>query len=380
MRVLFIGDICFNEDMDSLHISEDAKNILRVSDFCVCNWEAPIIEHSSKKHKKAGPHVYQHAGFEQLLKEGFITHASLANNHIMDYGKEGLMRSIDLLNGYGIATFGAGESFHQIYQPVYLKKDDVSLGIFGLGEAQFGASKTKNETPGYAWLFSPEFPRFFKEIKHTADYWCVFAHGGLEMEDIPLPEWRSTYHSFIDLGFDFVIGSHPHFIQGKEVYCGKFIYHSLGNFYFNNYHQKDERWWKSHGVQCDISKNNLLFTEHFFEVTGNKRNLLQLSKDAELNSFKKLSDELSPENEIEYSNKIEEIVIDHWERYYRSYFALYHPVKNAFDEIPVIRRIKNYLIRKSVLKGSELMLLHNIRIETHRFVVERALKKITETY
>ena len=61
----------------------------------------------------------------------------------------------------------------------------------------------------------------------------VQVHAGVELLDVPIPEWRAKYRQLIDLGADVVIAHHPHVMQGIEEYKGKLICYSLGNFYFD---------------------------------------------------------------------------------------------------------------------------------------------------
>ena len=95
------------------------------------------------------------------------------------------------------------------------------------------------------------------ETKKHVDYLFVFAHAGIEHIEQPLPEWRDRYRSFVDLGCDAVIASHPHIVQGYELYHDKPIVYSLGNFYFPKSVEKPKQWYRSLCVSLDLNESKV---------------------------------------------------------------------------------------------------------------------------
>ena len=69
------------------------------------------------------------------------------------------------------------------------------------------------------------------------------AHAGVENINIPIPEWRDIYKSFVDFGADVIIGTHPHVPQGWETYNDKPIFYSLGNFCFQKKNVNVQSYW-----------------------------------------------------------------------------------------------------------------------------------------
>jgi poly-gamma-glutamate synthesis protein (capsule biosynthesis protein) len=89
----------------------------------------------------------------------------------------------------------------------------------------------------------------------------VYAHWGLEYSKTPGEDLKETAHALIDQGADLIIGSHPHVIQEKEIYRGKRIYYSLGNFIFDQYFRPATRRGLAVKVVIDAKDLALSFQE-----------------------------------------------------------------------------------------------------------------------
>lgn len=371
MKVLFLGDICICNSLTGFSISESLAKLLKTVDFTVANWEAAIVNDTDYLPiKKAGPTIKQHPDYEILMRAQDFSYVSLANNHIMDYGEEGLQNTIQVLESKGIKYFGAGLSFEQAYKPMIIEDQGLRVGLISVGEAQFGTIKYE-DTPGYAWACHPTLTSVIAKTKQQVDFLLMLPHAGLEMVHLPLPEWRQIYRSWIDCGVDLIIGSHPHVIQGKESYKGRTIYYSLGNYLFN-YRGKNQEWYNSLGVLVDFSKAKLNVTEHFIsfdpetsKLSLNERNLMK---------FRELCLPLEDRNKADFLEAINQICVQKWHEYYERYYAYGLPKNRRVEE----NKLKHFFFNRLVKKGSKLMLYHNINIETHRFVVERALREILE--
>ena len=374
MKVLFVGDICISSEIEDTGIAIPVRSLFSRFDYCVGNWEAPIIKNDFRPFTKAGPHIHQHSSYRTLIDALPFTHVSLANNHIMDYGASGLDYTMQTLEKNGMTTFGGGKTYQQAYEPILLTSEDVKLAILGVGEAQFGVSSDEKENKsGYAWINSPDVLHRIIALRQQVDYIIVFAHAGLEMCDLPLPEWRKIYQSFIDFGGDLVIGTHPHVIQGKEIYKGKSIYYSLGNFYFNNNKVQDARWFTSMGLGCSFTSNGVEIEEYFFAVADNVLRLAERNV-----TFEQLSQELTDENYQTYLEKITQECTQAWQNYYKKYYG--YPVFKRKPTNRFLNKLVQKVLNRYLVQPNDLLLYHNIKIETHRYVVERVLKNLYNTY
>ncbi len=117
-----------------------------------------------------------------------------------------------MLNAKKINILGAGTSFRDTYAPLILQKNGLEIALIACGESQFGCLKYPEQSDGYAWIFSEQIAKNIMNLRNEVDFIIVLPHAGLEMADIPLPEWRHFYRTLIDYGADLVIASHPHVI------------------------------------------------------------------------------------------------------------------------------------------------------------------------
>jgi poly-gamma-glutamate synthesis protein (capsule biosynthesis protein) len=239
-------------------------------------------------------------------------------------------------------------------------------------EAQFGASTLhQHSRGGFAWINHPSVKHIVKESREKLDVLIIQVHAGLEDHDLPLPEWRERYRELIDLGADAIIGSHPHVPQGWETYKGKPIFYSLGNFYFDG-ESEDPFWNKGLAVSLSFDHKNL----RSFKVLGiakTKDGIVINNSENFLNHLKHLNILLE---EPMYSENISNTVSLLWDKYYESY---YETAVNSVGSEGSLKKFMIYIVKrlfsKGKLKPNLSFLLHNIRIESHRWVVERALSQ-----
>jgi hypothetical protein len=374
MKLLFGGDLCVT-GTSVPGLGDAARQLFLQSDLVCFNFEAPSCapgEHRAAP--KAGPSMAQSASAIDLLRACGTTHVSLANNHVMDYGRGGLTQTIERLGD--ICAFGAGVTFEDAYAPVFVHLNGMRVALLAFGEAQFGILREPApRAAGYAWIDHPRARGAVVSARANADWVLVQVHAGLEMVDIPLPEWRDRYRELIDLGADIVIGHHPHVLQGMEFHCGKPIYYSLGNF-----------WMEPMRGQADPGTGGLLEVD-----IGDRRlasKLHPLRSDASsidlddtpdaMDRFDSLCSALTETGG--YSAKVQAVCDEFWRDVYAGYYesALYGlgTAGRVRGLGGLLRRLAGRL-RSSAedAVANELLLLHNIRIETHRWVVERVLSK-----
>jgi hypothetical protein len=151
----------------------------------------------------------------------------------MDYGAEAGLATRELLDEAGIRWFGAGYAGSE-GNPAILEKNGISLACLGYTHPPCEESYSTAECFGSARYSRPDFEGLVADLEKRVDHILVFMHWGLEEINYPVPENLKTAHEIIDLGADAVIGSHPHVYQGYEIYNGKYIFYSLGNFIFGN--------------------------------------------------------------------------------------------------------------------------------------------------
>ena len=207
------------------------RDLIKGADIAIANFENPAPDkwrwHGKGMVFSANPkHI---AG----LADAGIDWVSLANNHIGDAGRAGIVSTQGNLDDYGIKHAGAGKNTADAHKASLLKAGGVTVGILGYDTiASYYHSGTS--TPG-----SAKMTRAFlkKDIaaarKAGADLVIVFPHWGVEYRAKPTAGQRNLAHLAIDAGADLVIGNHPHWVGGMELYKGKPIWYALGNFVFD---------------------------------------------------------------------------------------------------------------------------------------------------
>ena len=166
----------------------------------------------------------------QVLKNGGIDLVTLANNHAMDYQTAGLEDTIKTLDQAGIHYVGAGRTIEDARRPEILDVKGQRIAYFGYYDGDFQAAGA-----GIAGTNSRQNDRVaadIKAIRSQVDWVVVNYHWGTELAKYPNDDQMDLARFTIDQGADLVVGHHPHVLQGAEIYKGRPIVYSLGNFIF----------------------------------------------------------------------------------------------------------------------------------------------------
>lgn len=170
-----------------------------------------------------------------VLAAARVTAVSLANNHSLDYGPEALRDCIAALVGHGIRPAGAGASLEAARRPAEfrVRETRVACVAFTDNEPDWEAGPA----PGVHYVpVDPRDPRFarlltvIKEARRTNDLVIVAAHWGPNWGYAPPDEHVTAAHLFADAGADVVFGHSPHVVRGVEIYRGRPILYSCGNY------------------------------------------------------------------------------------------------------------------------------------------------------
>lgn len=163
--------------------------------------------------------------------------ASLANNHVYDFGEEALLDTFATLEGAQIPYVGAGRNLEEAMKPVYFLAGGRKIAIVAATQIERSANYTKEATEDSAGVLktlNPEkFVSVIEKARGQSDYVIVFVHWGTEHTNYYGKDQEELGRAFIDAGADVVIGGHAHCLQGFGHYKGKPIIYSLGNFWFN---------------------------------------------------------------------------------------------------------------------------------------------------
>lgn len=236
------------------HFSEYFKN----ADILFGNFEAPISHERPTQRNKIL--LYQDRAVIGYLKDLGYNILSIANNHIMDYGENGLGDTIQALREQGIGHIGAGNNAEDARKPARLSikgKEIVFLGyVSSTTEKSHPIKYADKDTSGLVPLDIRLVEENIRQARDGgADIIIVSLHWGEETCHYPLPEQIEQGRSIINMGADVILGHHSHILQGIEKYKNGLIVYSLGNFVFGEYTFPDgrkEKWGERHKVTAFI--------------------------------------------------------------------------------------------------------------------------------
>jgi hypothetical protein len=369
-KALFFGDVYISNVPNSL-VTDDLLEVIKGHDLVCCNFEAPVFTESSQPISKVGTHMKQSVAAAQLIKESGFNVINLANNHIYDYGHESLKKTLHTFKDQ--ITVGAGLDFHSAYQLKIKEFKDFSIGFLSFCESEFGALIDWNcNRGGYAWVNHALVDNLIEQAKNKVSILIIQVHAGVEEIKIPLPEWRERYRKLILAGADAVIAHHPHVPQGWELYREKPIFYSLGNFYFDL--ETSEPLW-NHGYGVSLTFDGSSLSEFQIIPIERSNGIVRICTDKSYSLYLQELAALLESNR--YAELVNQIVLSLWNERYKSY---YKTALNSVEDLSWKRilkiLLKFLLIRKN--RNDYLLLLHNIRIESHRWTVERALSLLEE--
>lgn len=351
-RALFFGDFYSPVALSPDTFSTATRNVFIAHDFVSCNFEGSVGQSSSVAKRFAGSSLKIPAECLTSLRSAGVTHLSCANNHIMDGGLTGMELTLAEAKGNGLSVSGVGAGEKDAYNPYRFSAKGNRISVISVAEAEFGAYRP-DLGYGFARATAERAKRSIREEKAKGRIVVIQPHAGIEEVDIPLSNWRDLYRDFIDQGADIVIAHHPHVVQGIEIYKHRFIFYSLGNFLFKLPSMAENTPWnRGLGVSLTISKQQLIGCALVF--TKFSGDIVEIDPDPDR---KKQFDDLSAQLQEGYAEREASLCQKLYAERYRGYYR--HSVMPATTNIAEVS-----------------LMLHNLRFESHRWCVERALESL----
>ena len=244
VSVVLVGDIMLdNGPGHAIASGRDpfaaCAELLLDADFTIGNLEC-VLGTAGKMVPKA--YSFRAAADSPRFLKRYFTAVSLGNNHAFDFGPEGLVETLDLLDRETIGRFGAGRTLAEARRPLVLEKDGLKIAILAANGFRADNYAATTETPGVAPLAEADLLADIAAARTQADVVVPFIHWGDELEAGPLEADRLFARKMIDAGAAAVIGSHPHVTQTVDVHRGAPIVYSLGNFVFDYYPCDPPEW------------------------------------------------------------------------------------------------------------------------------------------
>lgn len=236
VSLLFGGDMMFDRSIRE-NISKKGGDfvllplhkLLLSQDLVIANLEGPITPNDSTS---VGSVLGSKENYiftfplttTNILKAEHIGIVNLGNNHSDDFGRDGIAQTIGYLDESSIKHFG---DVRDETKPRYLIQSIKGIRIGFVNYNQFVSS-------GLAHAIED-----ISVIRPQVDVLIMYTHWGTEYVPEASSRIQAIAHTLVDAGADLIIGSHPHVIQQKEEYRGKWIYYSLGNMIFDQYVEKE---------------------------------------------------------------------------------------------------------------------------------------------
>ena len=287
---------------------------------------------------------------------------TLANNHIMDYGENGLNDTVDFLNKSSINFVGAGSIKAFVKETQMFQKNGIKLAIINIAENEW-STINNNKTSGANALDPVSNFYAITDARSKADFVLVITHGGHEMYELPSPRMKSLFRFFVDIGADAVINHHTHTFSGYEIYKDKPIYYSTGNFLFDYPGKRGCDWNKGILVNLTFEKHRVYHSYQYF-IQGEENTLFSFVENSTVNENIEMLNCIIQNDEM-----LEKKFLQYCEFTKKQYLAYLESSSNKYI---------NYLKRKHILPKLNLrkkrLYLNLFRCEAHRDVIIKILE------
>jgi len=238
MRLIFTGDIMLGGDFLNKEISRSNFDILlfeklKSANYIISNFENIIGKSKSIRKDKDSILYCTQKTFSSFIKIFPNTILCLGNNHINDFGDIGYNKTIKILEENKIPFYGAGYK-NDVKKP-FIIENKVFLIHFSTNQFFVNSKIAKKNEVGCCNYDFNKIKKIIESFNLSKKILIISFHWGYERLILPSLEQIELAHKLIDIGADLIIGHHPHIIQPFEIYKGKYIFYSLGNFFFPNF-------------------------------------------------------------------------------------------------------------------------------------------------
>lgn len=236
--VVFLGDVALGRSMERQlarygpsHPWGGLQMLLEEADLAVANLEGVLTTRGEALTK---PYLIRaHPVWGQALVSGGFDLVTLANNHALDYGTEGLDETLQTLAELGISVVGAGRSPQEAHRPAIWTVQGIRIAVLGYAAPRWNGSADVPSTDRVAWAEPSAIQADVRAVREQADVVVVLLHAGTEYASTPSSDQVAAAHAAIEAGAALVVGHHPHVVQTVERYGDGWIVYSLGDAVFD---------------------------------------------------------------------------------------------------------------------------------------------------
>src|SRR6266705_118232 len=210
--------------------------LLRRAPVVLGNLEASFAETAGRQQRNFSYRV--DVSLASALRRAGINVVTLANNHLMDCGRSGVLETLDALSNAKVLALGAGTNERAAHAPGIRQAGGMRIGLLGYYWNRRTAATA--DRPGSAMDPPEALQADIRGLREHADRIVVTFHWGVPYEPKPSSDDRAKAHFAVDCGADAVVGHHPHIVQPFEIYRGRPIFYSVGNFAFGSGNSRAE--------------------------------------------------------------------------------------------------------------------------------------------
>lgn len=284
LNFLFFGDLMLDrhvgekikkDGLDNLFsaLAGEENRFFRGVDLIGANLEGAVTD----KGAHYPPAVIYDFAFDPLvvdeLKKYNFNFFNLANNHFSDQGERGIMETRSNLSAGGFYYTGCADG----------QTGDCSKTIMTAGNLKIGLA-------GFSMVYNKfkltEAKKIISGLAAQTDLVIVNVHWGTEYQHNFNQGQAAVAHGLIDAGADALIGHHPHVAQGMEIYQGKPIFYSLGNFIFDQYFSRDTE----EGLAVGINVENGKMTGYLYPLKSKLSQPQLMAGEERENFLQKIAD------------------------------------------------------------------------------------------
>lgn len=374
MRILIGADIVptlsnqqyFEEEQMEKIVDSRLFELLKKADYRVFNLEVPLTD-KSMPIEKAGPNLIAAAKSVTGLKQLGINFLTLANNHVLDQGEQGLWSTIEQLEKNKISYAGVGHTYAEAAKPYIVEMEGKKIGIYCCAEHEFSIVSAKRAG---ANPFDPlESLDHIVALRAQCDYLICLYHGGKEHYRYPSPNLQKTCRKIVEKGADLVICQHTHCIGCEEKWQEGTIVYGQGNFLFDQ--SESEFWQTSVLVSVDTNTKKI----EYIPLRKNGKGVrLAVENDATkiLTEMMQRSEEIKKEDFVEKKYRAFALQIR------ELYLKTGDPIATSFAFRVLNKLLRHklmpwYLDRK--LKKNRQFLINFVECEAHREVYMKGIKE-----
>ena len=244
---MLVGDLMLARQVDERIAREGieapfrrVRRILRRADLLVGNLESVITTRGARQSKKytfrapaRGAAALHAAGFDIV---------GIANNHALDFGRDGLADTLRNLKRAGVRSMGAGADATAARAPVIVTREGLRIAFLDRADARLDSPEwphlrweATRRRSGLAYARPRELRADVRAARRVADVVVVMLHSGREYATSPTRSQRRVVEAAFDGGASVVVSSHPHVLQRGRHWGTRVVAWSLGNFVFDDF-------------------------------------------------------------------------------------------------------------------------------------------------